>query len=300
MNVYDVRLMDDWTACGMNWPPDLPDVYQFLRRDDVLRYLHATERSSAWIECDGKVSSELHNRLSFASVQNLPGILEHGVQVRMFARAEDLICNYKGIERMIENLEWSGQVRFGNLTASEWYFNGTQVGEWTAGRNMTYAELFGSSHMVGFDVPHVTNDMITRFMGVNLSLVPGVLGQATRNIGGINKVALNVGTGAAAGIPLLKGGKSDVENWYDIASAFLILFILISIVALYFYFKRKRTLRRRVGLPSSRDDPLERVPLGSERVELDNIERAEGYEMAKTRARSGSRKGKERASHSED
>lgn len=31
MNVYDVRLMDDWTACGMNWPPDLPDVYQFLR-----------------------------------------------------------------------------------------------------------------------------------------------------------------------------------------------------------------------------------------------------------------------------
>ena len=66
--------------------------------------------------------------------------------------------------------------------------------------------------MVGFDVPHVTNDMITRFMGVNLSLVPGVLGQATRNIGGINKVALNVGTGAAAGIPLLKGGKSDVES----------------------------------------------------------------------------------------
>lgn len=127
MNVYDVRLMDDWPACGMNWPPDLPDVYQFLRvsyhrsssfyssqqRDDVLRYLHATERSSAWIECDSKVSSELHNRQSFASVQYLPGILEHGVQVMMFAGAEDLICNYKGIERMIENLEWSGQVGFG-------------------------------------------------------------------------------------------------------------------------------------------------------------------------------------------
>jgi len=31
MNVYDVRLVDDWPACGMNWPPDLPDVYSFLR-----------------------------------------------------------------------------------------------------------------------------------------------------------------------------------------------------------------------------------------------------------------------------
>lgn len=31
MNVYDVRLMDDWPACGMNWPRDLPDVYDFLR-----------------------------------------------------------------------------------------------------------------------------------------------------------------------------------------------------------------------------------------------------------------------------
>lgn len=31
MNVYDVRLMDDWPACGMNWPPDLTEVYDFLR-----------------------------------------------------------------------------------------------------------------------------------------------------------------------------------------------------------------------------------------------------------------------------
>lgn len=31
MNVYDVRLVDDYPACGMNWPPDLSDVYTFLR-----------------------------------------------------------------------------------------------------------------------------------------------------------------------------------------------------------------------------------------------------------------------------
>lgn len=30
MNIYDIRLMDDSPACGMNWPPDLVDVYAFL------------------------------------------------------------------------------------------------------------------------------------------------------------------------------------------------------------------------------------------------------------------------------
>jgi len=31
MNIYDTRLVDDWPACGMNWPPDLPDLYKYLR-----------------------------------------------------------------------------------------------------------------------------------------------------------------------------------------------------------------------------------------------------------------------------
>lgn len=31
MNVYDVRLVDDYPQCGMNWPPELGDVYTYLR-----------------------------------------------------------------------------------------------------------------------------------------------------------------------------------------------------------------------------------------------------------------------------
>jgi carboxypeptidase D len=34
----------------------------------------------------------------------------------MFAGEEDLICNYKGIERSIANLNWGGQVGFGNVS----------------------------------------------------------------------------------------------------------------------------------------------------------------------------------------
>jgi len=79
----------------------------------VLRALHAEDRSSAWVECDSAVSSQLRLQTSFASVKYLPGILEKGVPILMFAGADDLICNYKGLERMIGNLEWAGDKGFG-------------------------------------------------------------------------------------------------------------------------------------------------------------------------------------------
>lgn len=64
----------------------------------------------------------------------------------------------------------------------------------------------------------------------------------------------------------------------------------MSIVGLYFYFRRKPvSYRSRIALKQrgrhrqshDRDegDTAERMPLGSERLELDDIERAEGYEF---------------------
>lgn len=30
MNIYDVRLEDDYPECGMNWPPDLKAITPYL------------------------------------------------------------------------------------------------------------------------------------------------------------------------------------------------------------------------------------------------------------------------------
>jgi len=77
------------------------------------------------------------------------------------------------------------------------------------------------------------------------------------------------------------------------------LIILLSVVALYFYFRRRARLRRRsggLGFPGDDGDAAERVPLGSERVELDDIERAEGYKLDNDGRKKRSRgKGKGRA-----
>lgn len=288
MNIYDVRKTDDWPQCGMGWPPDLSDVYSFLRRPDVVKALHADMHETAWVECSGRVGSELHNRRSPAAVHLIPGILEAGVKVLMFAGAEDLICNNVGIENMIDAMTWSGGTGFGNATALPWSVNGTQAGEWTEVRNMTYVKVMEASHMVGFDVPHATNDMILRFMGVDFTLLPGLTGGWASSVGEVERPAVHFGAlEEDKGMPLLKGGSGDWEAWYNAVSAVVILFILGGIVGLYLYFRRRR-LRRQgrgaLGLPTQRDSE-ERVPLAaSEDYELQDTSYPPRLDKGKGRA----------------
>lgn len=66
--------------------------------------------------------------------------------------------------------------------------------------------------MVGFDVPAVTNDMIMRFMGVDIKELGGPTGAVDSKVGDDERPAVHFGAyPETVGIPLLKGGKSDWE-----------------------------------------------------------------------------------------
>lgn len=156
-------------------------------------------------------------------------------------------------------------------------------------------QLFDASHMAGFDVPHVTNDMIMRFMGVDMDLLPGLTGTLLSSVGDDERLPVHFGEieKPSTGIPILKGGKSDWEAWYNAISAVLILFTLAGIVGAYLFFRRRRLRRmgpvalgeeghgsggsrtsrsgRRRRRPTARRDSEERVPLAAaaEEYELD-------------------------------
>lgn len=87
--------------------------------------------------------------------------------------------------------------------------------------------------------------------------------------------------------------------WYNAISAFMILFILVGIVALYFYFRRRGRVRRRVALGVGRDaDAAERVPLGrvdpdaAEEYELDDAERGAGGGGGRSPGKAGKGRGR--------
>ncbi len=178
-NMYDIRLQDDYPSCGMAWPPDLATVTPYLRRDDVVQALHISQdKRTGWTECAGAVSGAFRARHSKPSVQLLPGLLESGVPILLFSGDRDLICNHVGTEDLIHNMAWSGGTGF-ELSPGvwapkrDWTFEDEPAGIYQEARNLTYVLFYNSSHMVPFDYPRRTRDMLDRYVGVDIASIGG-------------------------------------------------------------------------------------------------------------------------------
>jgi carboxypeptidase D len=178
VNMYDVRLTDTYPSCGMNWPPDLKYVTPYLRRKEVVAALHINaNKNTGWAECNGAVGNAFSAQKSQPAVNLLPDLLKE-VRLLLFSGSEDLICNHMGTEAFISNLEWNGgkgfEVSPGNWAPRrDWTFEGDAAGFWQEARNLTYVLFNNSSHMVPFDYPRRTRDMLDRFTGVDISSIGG-------------------------------------------------------------------------------------------------------------------------------
>lgn len=177
-NMYDVRLTDSWPSCGMNWPPDLTSVTPYLRRDDVTKALHInSDKKTGWKECNNQVGGAFRAENDKPSVELLPGLLET-VPIVLFSGDKDMICNHIGTEKMINNLEWNGGKGFEVTPGTwaprrDWTFEGEPAGVYQSARNLTYVRFYNSSHMVPFDYPRRTRDMLDRFLGVDIASIGG-------------------------------------------------------------------------------------------------------------------------------
>ncbi|KAG9675675.1 pheromone-processing carboxypeptidase KEX1, partial [Aureobasidium melanogenum] len=178
VNMYDVRLDDVYPSCGMNWPPDLTSVKPYLRRKDVTDALHINPgKTSGWTECNGQVGQAFRARNSKPSYEILPALLEQ-VPVLLFSGDKDLICNHIGTEELINRMEWNGGKGFETSPGvwaprRDWTFEDEPAGIWQEARNLTYVVFYNASHMVPFDYPRRSRDMLDRFMKVDIDSVGG-------------------------------------------------------------------------------------------------------------------------------
>ncbi|KAJ3335774.1 Cell death protease, partial [Gonapodya sp. JEL0774] len=148
LNVYDIRLKDD-TATG------------------VIEAIHATGKSSPWIECDNAVYEGLRDDDTLPSYTILPDLLTK-LRVLVFVGDKDLICNNLGLEYMIDNLTWNGAKGF-TVRPLEWLINDRIVGLNQTERNLTYVRIFGGSHMPAVESPEQMFEMMNRFMGIEVN-----------------------------------------------------------------------------------------------------------------------------------
>lgn len=250
-NMYDVRLDDTFPSCGMNWPPDLTNVKPYLRMKEVTRALHVNEdKHTGWTECAGAVSSNFQVANSKPSIQMLPGLLEQ-VPIVLFSGDQDLICNHLGTEELIHNMEWNGGKGFELSPGTwaprrDWTFEGEPAGIYQEARNLTYILFYNSSHMVPFDYPRRSRDMLDRFLNVDIASIGGT--PANSRIDGEKGVETSVGghPNSTAG-EQAEQGKLEKAKWAAYYKSGEVALVVVIILASIFGWYVWRDRRRRAG-----------------------------------------------------
>nr|GAT59705.1 predicted protein [Mycena chlorophos] len=269
INIYDVRLDDTMPACGMNWPPDIKPVTDYLDRSDVVRALHAERHPGSWVECRGRIHQEFRERQEESAITVLPKVLSR-IPVLLFAGDQDLICNYVGLEAMIQAMEWNGAKGLGTVQTQSWTVADAPAGTWVSSRNLTYAKIFNASHMAPFDLPHVGHDMILRFMGVDFSALVGGTAHIPSSLGTSTKPVFLEQEASATETAAPDAGKSPQqakamwEAYYNAGSAALVLAFIFGAIGLFVWCRRRRN--RSPRLPVARGE--ESIPLNSSTARL--------------------------------
>ncbi|GAA6032845.1 hypothetical protein JCM8097_000825 [Rhodosporidiobolus ruineniae] len=181
LNLYDTR---EYQTCGAEWPRDLVQVTQYLRRPDVIKALHAEAgtRGKEWTQCSPAVGAKFWTPNSQPAVVLLPGLLEK-MPVLLYGGDRDIMCANAGIEAMIDEMEWNGAKGWNGSTPLDWYVGGEFAGLWTTARNLTYIDFYNASHMVPMDKPIASHDMILRFMQVDTLNAAGSAARIPSRIG---------------------------------------------------------------------------------------------------------------------
>nr|CAG8504938.1 14225_t:CDS:10 [Entrophospora candida] len=225
INQYDIRdYTDTFPSCGINWPYELTTVRSYLRRTDVVGAIHADSQQLGWVECNGGVGRLFNDDL-------LPDLLKN-INVLLYNGDQDFVCNVNGIRDMISNLEWNGSKGFMNNTAKPWYINDEIVGEVTSERNLTYAVIYKASHMVPYDAPVQSLDIIYRFIGLNGNLTKQAF---TSKIGTEDIITGDNPT---------EDNTKDWDKYYNAGTATLII-VIIGVVGLVIWVFRGKLIRRR-------------------------------------------------------
>lgn len=101
------------------------------------------------------------------------------------------------------------------MQTQSWTVNGVPAGTWVDSRQLTYVKIFNASHMAPYDVPHITHDMMLRFMGVNFSAIVDGSARIPSSVGSVSKPVF-VGEEEAkptTQVPPAKTPEQDKAMW---------------------------------------------------------------------------------------
>lgn len=253
VNVYDIRLKD--ASCGNTWPPDLDQMTRYLRRAEVGAALNLDHgKANGWTECNNQVTANFRvGHSGIPSIQILPGLIESGVKVLLFSGDRDLICNHLGTEALIHNMKWSGGTGFETKPGvwaprRDWTFEGDAAGYYQQARNLTYVLFYNASHMVPYDFPRRTRDMVDRFINVDIANIGGEPTDSRLDGERLPQTSVGNTTSSTSETDQVDGDKLKEAEWKAYTksgeAALIIVIIGVSVWGFFIWRARQRATRK--------------------------------------------------------
>ncbi|KAF7777651.1 hypothetical protein Agabi119p4_3723 [Agaricus bisporus var. burnettii] len=171
VNPYDVRKKCDrekdgqlcyrqmeWVDTWMNNPKNMAALG--VKPDLTFQSCNMEVNRAFTLNGDG-----MHN-----SAILLPDLINDGIRLLVYAGNADMMCNYIGNERWVEQLDTQFLEEFGSSKSVPWklYKSDIQAGEvrsaGSGAGNVTFVTVHDAGHMVPYDQPEAALDLITRWI----------------------------------------------------------------------------------------------------------------------------------------
>ncbi|KAK7017662.1 carboxypeptidase [Favolaschia claudopus] len=162
LNNYDISKKCE---AGALCYPEIIEIAKFLNREDVQSTLGVSP-GITYTSCSEKVELDFAWTLDImkGATEYVAALLERDIRVLIYVGSYDWICNWLGNEAWTLALEWSGHEEFSAQPLKDWVVDGKRAGKTRSAKGFTFATVDRAGHMVPFDKPKESLEMVKRWM----------------------------------------------------------------------------------------------------------------------------------------
>ncbi|ESQ42261.1 hypothetical protein EUTSA_v10013297mg [Eutrema salsugineum] len=165
-NYYDVRKKCVGSHCY-----DFSKMETFLNQENVRKALGVGDIK--FVSCSTTVYNAMMEDWMLNLEVKIPALVEDGINLLVYAGEYDLICNWLGNSRWVEQMNWSGQKEFGSAKTVPFLVDGKEAGLMKNHGSLTFLKVHDAGHMVPMDQPKASLQMLQNWMQGKLATPNG-------------------------------------------------------------------------------------------------------------------------------
>ncbi|KAL9280319.1 Serine carboxypeptidase-like 47 [Arabidopsis thaliana] len=162
---YDIRKKCVGSLCY-----DFSRMEIFLNKENVRKALGVGDIK--FVSCSSTVYDAMLEDWMQNLEVNIPTLVNDGINLLVYAGEYDLICNWLGNSRWVDQMNWSGQKGFGSAKNVPFLVDGKEAGLLKNHGPLTFLKVYNAGHMVPMDQPKASLQMLQNWMQGKLTTPP--------------------------------------------------------------------------------------------------------------------------------